>query len=313
MGSGKVSFSVVIPLYNKGPHVERALRSVLDQQFAAAEILVVDDGSTDGGLETARRFDKVKVLTRSEPGPGGYAARNLGIDAASSEWIAFLDADDRWLPDHLAMLAAAIGAGGDDVGCAFTRPVFIQEGETRAYAVSAKLPQSPQPIDLDAFLSAWLDTGTCPMWTGAIAIRRSVLLAAGLFPAGIAGRGGDKDLWLRVMALTNALYVPKVSAEFHQDTVNRVTKSLDHSVQPIITRTIRRLIPMATRRQQQLLRRLNNMEVVFYARYAAGAGAPFNRESIRTLCRPAAPAAARIIGYAVAGRVIRALRSRRPA
>lgn len=314
MSSDAIGFTVVIPLYNKGPHVERALRSVFDQTHAAAEIIVVDDGSTDGGLESVRQFDQVKVLTRSEPGPGGYAARNLGIESAASEWIAFLDADDLWHADHLSSLAEAIAANRQGVGCAFTRPVFIEGSKSVAYPISATLEAlAAKPLDLERFLAVWLDARTCPMWTGAVAIRRADLIEAGLFPAGLARRGGDKDLWLRVMARTKAVFAPRVTAEFHQDTVNRVTKSLDHSVQPIICQTIRKLLPAATPAEQRLLKRLSNMEVVYYARYAAGAGAPFNPDSVRALYKPDLGSVAKLLSYGVAGRVVRLLRSSKSA
>ncbi|HVF83721.1 MAG TPA: glycosyltransferase family A protein [Sphingomicrobium sp.] len=311
MSSDPINFSVVIPLYNKGPHVERAILSVLEQDHPAAEIIVVDDGSTDGGLEIVRGFKGVKVLRRPVPGPGGYAARNLGIVAASTEWIAFLDADDRWRPDHLSTLAAAIAKNDGQVGCAFTRPTFVTDGTTRPYPISKVIRTSTKPLDLHGFVAAWLHAKTCPMWTGAVAVRRSVLLAAGMFPANAATRGGDKDVWLRVMARTNGIFVPKVTAEFHQDTVNRVTKSLDHTVQPIICRSIARLLQSARPGTQSLLKRLHNMEVVYYARYAAGAGAPFNRDSLNSLCAPALRSTVKIMSFAMAGSVLRLLRSPR--
>jgi succinoglycan biosynthesis protein ExoO len=304
-------FTVVIPLYNKRPHVERAIRSVLDQDYAAAEIIVVDDASTDGGDEIAEAIKGVQILRRGEPGPGGYAARNFGIRAAMCEWVAFLDADDQWRRDHLSSLANAISAAGPDVGCAFTRPVFVAQDVTRPYPISRALESGSGQLSLGDFVAAWLDAKTCPMWTGAVAIKRSVLLAAGGFPADSASRGGDKDLWLRVMALTNAVFVPNVTAAFHQDTVNRVTHSLDHSAQPVVCRSITRMLPSAEPDTGRLLKQLNNMEVAYYARYAAGAGAPFQPEALKHLRGPALAPTLTIIGFGIVGRIIRLLRSRR--
>lgn len=311
MTSNTVQFSVIIPLYNKGPHVERAILSVLQQDWRPAEIIVIDDASTDGGPEVARRFKEVKVLTRGERGPGGYAARNLGIERACSEWIAFLDADDCWRPDHLATLAAAIARADGHVGCAFTRATLVTDTSARTYPVSKNIATCPSVIDLSGFIAAWLDAESCPIWTGAVAVRRSVLLKAGLFPAGSATRGGDKDLWLRVMALTNAVFAPQITAEFHQNTVNRVTAALDHSVQPVICRTIGSLLQSARSDTRRLLIRLNNMEVVFYARYAAGAGAVFNPAALRTLRGIAPRAKVKIAAYALVGFLLRMLRRSR--
>ena len=132
-------FSVVMPLYNKGPHVEAAVRSVLSQTVAPLELIVVDDGSTDGGRErvAAIAHPAIRLLTRKTPGPGGYAARNLGITDAEGDWIAFLDADDIWLPDHLAVLAAAIKRA-PSAGVAATRFDHVFDTHRVAQRVTAR-------------------------------------------------------------------------------------------------------------------------------------------------------------------------------
>ncbi len=99
-------FTVVIPLFQKGPYVRRALESVCAQTVPAAEIIVVNDGSTDGGDEVVRAFVPpaggpcVRVI--DQPNRGVSSARNAGIAAASQPYVAFLDADDRWMPEFLA-------------------------------------------------------------------------------------------------------------------------------------------------------------------------------------------------------------------
>lgn len=97
-------FSIVIPVWNHAHTLERTLRSVLAQTFDGFEVLVVDDGSTDGSVDVARHFNdpRIRFLTRPHAGPG--PARNAGMAAARYDWIAFLDADDVWLPNHLAEL-----------------------------------------------------------------------------------------------------------------------------------------------------------------------------------------------------------------
>jgi len=101
-------FTVVIPLFEKGPYVRRALESVRAQTLPPAEIVVVNDGSTDGGDQVARAFvppaggPRVRVI--DQPNRGVSAARNAGIAAASQAYVAFLDADDRWAPEFLARM-----------------------------------------------------------------------------------------------------------------------------------------------------------------------------------------------------------------
>ena len=94
--------SVIIPLYNKAPFVRRALDSVAAQTFADFEAIVVDDGSTDeGGRIVAAYADaRFRLIRQANAGPG--AARNRGLGEAQGEFVAFLDADDEWLPEYLA-------------------------------------------------------------------------------------------------------------------------------------------------------------------------------------------------------------------
>lgn len=94
-------FSVIIPLYNKSQFVSRAIDSVLNQSFLDFELIVVDDGSTDGSGEiiTAHYGSKVSLIAQSNQGVS--AARNTGIKNATFEYLAFLDADDVWHPDFL--------------------------------------------------------------------------------------------------------------------------------------------------------------------------------------------------------------------
>ncbi len=93
--------SVVIPLYNKGALIERAIDSILKQSFADWELIVVDDGSTDDGPQRVQKYSdpRIRLFRQANGGPG--AARNAGIASATTQWVAFLDADDEWLPSHL--------------------------------------------------------------------------------------------------------------------------------------------------------------------------------------------------------------------
>lgn len=101
-------FTVVIPVYNKQPHLERSIGSALRQTFQNFELILIDDASTDRSFVEAERLadERTRILKRDEPGPGGYAARNLGVEHARGEWVAFLDADDEWHPEHLEELAS---------------------------------------------------------------------------------------------------------------------------------------------------------------------------------------------------------------
>lgn len=99
-----VKISVVIPVFNKGFILKETLNSVLQQTFTNYEIILVNDGSTDNSLEVLSNFEDSKIKIYSQENKGASAARNLGIEKSKGEFIAFLDADDYWFPNHLEEL-----------------------------------------------------------------------------------------------------------------------------------------------------------------------------------------------------------------
>ena len=96
--------SIVIPLWNKAPYVGRCLDSVAAQTYRDFEAVVVDDGSTDDGPERVAAYADGRIRLVRQPNGGVAVARNRGVSEARGEWVAFLDADDEWAPDHLATL-----------------------------------------------------------------------------------------------------------------------------------------------------------------------------------------------------------------
>ena len=100
-------FAVIIPAFNASATLRQAVDSVLAQTYAAHEIIVIDDGSTDTTAEVARSYD-TRVTLISQANSGVSAARNAGARAASAEWLCFLDADDWYYPERLAAYAAMI-------------------------------------------------------------------------------------------------------------------------------------------------------------------------------------------------------------
>ncbi|MEM7120929.1 MAG: glycosyltransferase family A protein [Pseudomonadota bacterium] len=264
-----IEFSVVIPVYNKEPHVARAIASVLNQSCPPREILVIDDASTDRSIEIIAEMagDKVRMLERDTPGPGGYAARNLGIKEATSAWIAFLDADDAWKPDHLATLDATLETAPDTVGCAFVGNLVRSSSDDDAMADTVtRMPVCETThLDFDDFLRLWLAFEDSPVHTSGTAIKRSVLLDVGGFPEGRCERGGDKDLWLRTCAATEALAIAKVTSIYYRDAINMVTRQASQNRAHCMCYSLDKLQASSSGERRKLLQKLHNFEVFRYA------------------------------------------------
>ena len=220
------TYSVVIPVYNKRPHVRRAIESVLAQDTADYQLVVIDDASTDGSDQEITAFTgSIHVhLRRESPGPGGYAARNLGVSHSAASWIAFLDADDKWEPGHLSQLdrlrqqfpaAGVLATAYRDVK---------DEGSVQmnSYYRAQENPHAHTLSLLDYLRS--VRNGALPYRTSGFAIRRDVFDSIGGFPEGRCRRGGDNDLFLRSMVATTGAWSPEATVTYFRNAVNMNTR-----------------------------------------------------------------------------------------
>jgi glycosyltransferase involved in cell wall biosynthesis len=239
-------FSVVIPLYNKSPHVARSVGSVLNQTFGDFELIVVNDASTDGSAKELHLFNdpRIRVLQREKPGPGGYAARNLGIENARSEWVAFLDADDKWHPHHLACYHDLIRQFPDAkvLGCGWE--VYDPERSDKFVKERYFIKQAVQgnhECSLDQYL--WfMNHKLAPICSSIACIRKTILQEAGGFPAGRTNRGGDLDVWLRCIARAGGYaWSAHSGGVYYRDAVNMVTRTQVSNVD-VMCQTVRDLL-----------------------------------------------------------------------
>lgn len=180
--------SVVIPTHDRCDLLGRTVRGALAQTAANLEVVIVDDGSTDGtSAMLASLADDRVVVRRHERPQRVSAARNLGIEAARGEWVAFLDDDDLWAPDKLArQLRAAQAAGAD---WAYTG--FVQV-DTDLRALSAVPPPPPSTVR-----DGMLFRNMAPAGSSTILVRRSLLLQTGGFDVSLH-KLEDWDLWIRL-------------------------------------------------------------------------------------------------------------------
>jgi glycosyltransferase involved in cell wall biosynthesis len=209
-------FAVVIPLYNKQAYVERAIASVKAQACTAFEAIVVDDGSTDDSLRVARRAaaDDVRFRFVSQRNAGVSAARNSGIRHASMPWVAFLDADDEWLPRHLEQLRHAISR---DPTLALVASSFLGcRNGTRSAATDFGFPVGAEVVRNFDFFAVWSRHGGSPIFTSATAVRTDVLREIGGFDESVS-LGEDLLVWMQVVRSHPYAFVNNSQVLYHQD------------------------------------------------------------------------------------------------
>ncbi len=227
-------FSVVIPLYNKAHTIGATLESVLSQQFPDFEIVIVDDGSTDGGSEKIQRyFDDPRIRIVHQNNQGVSAARNRGVAAARYGLIAFLDADDSWLPGYLAAIKAAVDEF-PDAGVYCCGGVVRNPDGSGFVRHSSRLRGKTQEVNLFAGLSIFVNCSS-------VVIRKSAFGLAGGFPVGVA-RGEDFIFWIKLalleMALrTKAIFCPKLLTVYNRGVDGQATADGGISHTAFITRT----------------------------------------------------------------------------
>jgi glycosyltransferase involved in cell wall biosynthesis len=126
--------SVIIPAYNRSSTIARSVQSVLVQTFQDFEIIVVDDGSTDTTREVVQKIDDKRIhLICHNGNQGAAAARNTGMQAATGEYIAWLDSDDEWLPQKLDVQLQALNLSAPSARACYTAYELLDGGKSRLY------------------------------------------------------------------------------------------------------------------------------------------------------------------------------------
>jgi glycosyltransferase involved in cell wall biosynthesis len=190
------SVSVVIPAYNCGKYIGRAIDSVLAQTRKAGEIIVVNDGSTDSTGEVVKSYGQKVNYIRQE-NAGASVARNTGIEAATGVWIAFLDGDDEWLENKLELQVQYLSQNPELVwmGANYFRCVCRKDQRARHIEPEKNDAILAGKTYFDSYFDALLQGSEgC---TDTMVIKRQCLIDAGLFQPGLL-RGNDLDMWWRI-------------------------------------------------------------------------------------------------------------------
>jgi glycosyltransferase involved in cell wall biosynthesis len=227
--------SVVIPCYNAECWIAATLRSVLSQDWENLEVIVVDDGSADASASLVERdFPQVKLLRQKNQGVA--AARNHGIKSAAGEWIAFVDADDIWLPGKLKAQWTALG----------------DHPESRLTYTAWQVWHSTEPEPTPEYLADLENAGgdptrwrgasgwiypelllSCAVWTSTVLADKSLFEEVGLFDEQLR-IGEDYDLWLRISQVTPIIRVPKPLALYRAHPASVTRSALPKNYQALV-------------------------------------------------------------------------------
>lgn len=231
-----MSLSVVIPLYNKGQYIKRALKSILAQTVAPFEIIVVDDGSTDGGGEIAQSFQDPGIRLIRQENQGVSVARNRGVEEARGDLIAFLDADDAWKPRFIEVILE-LSKQYPQAGAYATAYERISPYGIIYHPKFKILPEGSKQGLIDFFKTAKLH----PVWTSAVAVPKKVLEEIGGFQECII-RAEDVDAWLKIALRYPIAWSSEYLATYYQNVTYRSINVTWTAGEPAISRTAREAI-----------------------------------------------------------------------
>jgi glycosyltransferase involved in cell wall biosynthesis len=214
-----IEFSVVIPLYNKGPYIKRTLDSVLKQTIQSFEIIVIDGGSTDKGPSVVKDFDDPRIRFFQQKRTGVSAARNQGVNISQSDFIAFLDADDEWMPQHLETIQN-LQKKFPQAG-AYTTAYKFQEvsGRLRWAKYRALSPAPWGGLIPNYFKSCTL--GEYPVWTSVVCIPKKIFIEMGGFPEG-SWYAEDADLFGKIALKYPIAFSWYMGGIYHREAINRL-------------------------------------------------------------------------------------------
>ncbi len=205
--------SVVMPVYNGEGHIAKTIISVKEQTYPKVELIVVDDGSSDSTCEIVKGFDGFSVNLFRQQNQGSAAARNRGVHEASGDWIAFLDADDLWLPTKLEDQLASCG----DREWSYTDTIFlggVNDGRRDSDFTKKYSGDILEELVKGNFIS-----------TSTVLVSRQAFLAVGGFDESLQSIQ-DWELWTRLAAHSPLGYVNKPLTQYrvHANSTSRSTR-----------------------------------------------------------------------------------------
>jgi len=231
-----------MPCHNAGAFIEEAMASVLGQAGVTLELIIIDDGSTDASLDVVRAAQarpggaRIRLIEQANQGAG--AARNAGLSAARGDCIAFLDADDRWLPGKLATQIAYLDAH-PDIGLVYARWQVWKADAAGRFECPPELDACAAPTSMPGIVparSGWLYNrllfGSL-LHTITVVARRALIERLGPFDVSLK-RGQDYDYWLRASRETEIHQLDRVMALYRIHEGGCLSKWPEHNYELLV-------------------------------------------------------------------------------
>ena len=241
MSTESATVSVIIPTHNRVDSLSIAINSVLDQQYPINEIIVVDDGSSDGTSKWCKEMHP-EVILITQANHGVSHARNRAIEKAQSDWIAFLDSDDRWYPDKLVVQMEALKQNPELRLCHCDEH-WIRNGKR----VNPK--HKHRKYGGNVFKHC---LPLCAISPSASLVHKSLFLDVGLFDETLPACE-DYDLWLRITCQEAVLFVDKAllaKTGGHDDQLSQRYPAMDQYRLQALAKLLRTGVLTAEQHQQ---------------------------------------------------------------
>ena len=213
-------FSIIIPVFNKEKFVAKTLKSVLAQTFTDYEIIIVNDGSTDGSEQAILAIDDERIRYFLKDNEGVAIARNYGLSKISSDYICFLDADDFWYPKFLFTMDFYIKRLPDE--SVFACAIEI-ETNRKVFKAKYSIDQKEEFKIVNFFHASQKEA---VMWTSAVCVHKDVLVKSGAFDKDLTV-SEDTDLWIRIGLRYRVVFIRKILARYVFDKKS-ISRNLDY-------------------------------------------------------------------------------------
>lgn len=251
--NGRPFFSVVIPLYNKEQYIKKTLDSVLNQTFSDFEIIIVDDGSKDKSCEIVESINDPSICLIYQENAGPSRARNRGIQEAKGQFIAFLDADDEWLPEKLQDQYELHSEHPEIVwSCGGYKVVGGMKSQTVLFHLSGLLEDS-----IDALVDG------LSIWTSTVVIRRDVFQNERLYFNEDIRSSEDREVWYKMVCLYPKIgYIGKqlsiYNIKINGSLTNTAMKKEDFSFLSLQARINKELNDIDEKRRDKLIGKISS-------------------------------------------------------